>query len=205
MALERPRTAPRIEYEDIFTVLIGDHERAFAIHDSVVTKKSEFFRAACNGKFKAAKEKTIRLPEAEIESFRSYIQWCYNDTISIGPATSGSDESLNITRGAEEQRALSRLYRLASLFLDTTLQNKVIDTLRASIRYHKQGPGVDLVAYAYNNLQPGCTMQRLVLAWYVYRQDSVAEYLGRHREAFPERFWSDLVLTTAKARGMGED
>ncbi|KAK4565681.1 hypothetical protein LTR86_003529 [Recurvomyces mirabilis] len=134
MALGRPRIAPRIEYEDIFTVLIGDDERAFAVHSSVVSKKSEFFRAACNGKFKEAKEKTIRLPEADIEPFRAYIQWCYNDTVCVEPPSLGTKKSPNVPRHGEEQRAMSRLYCLATLFLDTTLQNKVIDSLRASIR-----------------------------------------------------------------------
>ncbi|KAF2769795.1 hypothetical protein EJ03DRAFT_256699, partial [Teratosphaeria nubilosa] len=56
-------------------------EKRFTVYKNIITAHFQFFRAACNGGFKEAKEKVVRLPEVEPATFECFLQWIYTGHI----------------------------------------------------------------------------------------------------------------------------
>lgn len=64
-------------------VLVGPDEKQFTIPKVLLTRRSAFFKAALEGGFKEAKEKMIRLPEADVAVFETWAQWAHTYEIVL--------------------------------------------------------------------------------------------------------------------------
>lgn len=59
------------------TILVGEEQERFIVHESVLTHYSEFFRAALTGGFAEATEKTVKLEGEDAETFEFFVHWLY--------------------------------------------------------------------------------------------------------------------------------
>ena len=87
----------RYAFLESITVLIGSKEVSFTVHKDVVCDQSNFFRAACNGKWKEAAEKCVRLPEADPHIFGVYVGWLYTGKLDFS-AENGKASILTYNR-----------------------------------------------------------------------------------------------------------
>jgi hypothetical protein len=135
-------------------VLVGTDEKEFILYISIATARSNFFKAACTGSFKEAEEKIVRLPEADVDVFESYVQWIYSGEIVVLEA----DELANDKDGGFLRRKMIRLYGLADALMDIVLQNKITDNYIASCKFTNMGPSLDDIDWAYEHTLDRCTL-----------------------------------------------
>lgn len=55
----------------------------FAIHRSLITIRSLFFKAALSGTWAEAKERIVRLPEDNAATFHVYVHFLYTNEIAV--------------------------------------------------------------------------------------------------------------------------
>lgn len=67
-------------YISLVTVLVGPEQASFAVHKELLCYRSEFFQAACNGRFKEA-EGVVKLPEQDSATFKHFIYWLYTEKL----------------------------------------------------------------------------------------------------------------------------
>jgi hypothetical protein len=59
----------------------GEDQETFFVHEDMICAESTFFKAACSGNWLENKEKTIRLPEHEVDIFCLYLESIYREDI----------------------------------------------------------------------------------------------------------------------------
>lgn len=148
------------------TVLVGSSEKKFTFPRVLLTRRSAFFKAALNGEFKEAKEKTVCLPEVEIEAFATYAQWIYANEIALV----GSDED-DKTDAYLDCEAME-LYILADLLGDALLQNCIIDECIRCMMDTGTGFSARSVSLAYESLLETCPMRKLIIRVFALTQDT---------------------------------
>ena len=62
----------------VATVVVGKEKKRFAVHETLLTHYSEFFRATLNGGFKEAEEKCVTLEDEDPIIFESFVYWLYH-------------------------------------------------------------------------------------------------------------------------------
>lgn len=63
--------------QDIVTVKVGPEETPFNVHKDLLTSCSPYFKAAFEGRFREASDKTIALPDVTKTHFASFLDWLY--------------------------------------------------------------------------------------------------------------------------------
>ncbi|KAF2483579.1 hypothetical protein BDY17DRAFT_310554 [Neohortaea acidophila] len=123
----------RLEYKDTVTVIAGEsfREQLFVVHTEIATAHSDFFRKACGGAFREAKEATVRLPEIKADTFRSYVHWLYTGNALVTNKTIDGVQRPYFDSYAIKERIqlLTELYIAADMLADLPLRNAVIDAL----------------------------------------------------------------------------
>ena len=189
----------RIDYSTDITVLVSKEEKRFTLHTSVATANSAFFRAACNGKFQEAADKTIRLPEVQSADFETYMQWAYTGMIVLkNEATNVATNEATNEATQDDRRAkklalhkeLTRLYVLADRVDDMCLRNAVIDEFIN--RGDRSGLGVFSTSFAYKHTPDGSTLRALIANTYA----SLAPWnrLGNNFKENKARMHEDFIF-----------
>ncbi|KAK5703347.1 hypothetical protein LTR17_022213 [Elasticomyces elasticus] len=182
----------KLQYTDAFTVLVGAEEEKFIVHASIATKHSKFFQAACNGGFKEAEEKVIRLPETTPATFGAYLQWAYSGSVVV---VDEEELKADVT-GTRNRWRLAKLYVLANFLADIPLQNNVIDNYVGSLRSTKHGTGLCGLKLAYEHTPTGSWLRRLfVEEWSgTIRHAKNVKYFEANRDELPVEFQGDLII-----------
>ncbi|KAK6498170.1 hypothetical protein TWF506_004409 [Arthrobotrys conoides] len=83
--------------EPDLTILVGEEEKKFQVHNKLFVSKSKFFKAACStSHFREGVERLVRLPEIDVESMKRLIGWFYESHLVL-PTDIISDEGYEIT------------------------------------------------------------------------------------------------------------
>lgn len=150
--------------DDLVTILVGPGEEEFAVHEHVVTRSSEFFKAAMKKEWTEGQARIIKLPEeTHVQNFIHYLNFTYREQLhtehikagdAYGPGCPMSD--------------LVRLYVLDERMLDTAAQNAVISEMirLTTIRWNdgqRRFPHSALVTLIYNESPTGSSMRRLMV------------------------------------------
>jgi hypothetical protein len=76
--------------DESVVIYVGPERKRYLIHKDLLTKQSEFFDRALNGKFKEAEENSIYLVEESPVAFDLLVGWLYQDRIPVvGPPFGG--------------------------------------------------------------------------------------------------------------------
>ncbi|TKA77622.1 hypothetical protein B0A49_03895 [Cryomyces minteri] len=144
----------------IVTVSVGAAPHAvksFQVHEELLTARSSFFRAAFQKEWKEGRERVLKLPEDNPESFEQYARWIYCG--KIGNKVKGSISVPGVL-------ALTRTYAFGCKIWDVDFMDTIMDTL-----IQKLGTDVpswksyveDLVKHFYLNVPPVSAARRLVV------------------------------------------
>ncbi|KAK5683356.1 hypothetical protein LTS10_004887 [Elasticomyces elasticus] len=198
---EQTSKRTKLQYTDVFTVLVGVEEEKFVLHASIATKHSKFFQAACNGGFKEAQEKVIHLPEVQPATFRAYVQWIYSGAVVV----TDFEEHKTDVKGRSCRESLVKLYILADIIAHTLLRNKTIDEYVASCRSTEYGTNPALIKVAYKQCPAGSMLRKLFVDENVYFSTDRVAWLQEERDQFPVEFLRDLVVAMAgKTDALGD-
>lgn len=180
-------------FDDDFTVLVGQDEVRFVIHEDVFRDQSEFFRAACSRDFKEGKEKVIRMPEADPETFRSYMQWAYRGEIVVMNSQEIAEPN---DQSSRLQRRLGELFTLASFLGDLQLKNSVTDKIISVLKCNSSELAAPLVTHLYEHTPDECKLRRYILDWFLYKPTGT--WLETNRSLLPAAFLGDIAVGWAK-------
>ena len=115
-------------------MLVGTEQTEFLVHKAVLTKSSDVFKSCCNGEWKEAKDKVIKLPEVAEETFKIYLHWLYTGTLIVNETVKLEDMQ---NKDVGIRQDTSRAYHCALVDLaifadghgDMAFQNDVINAL----------------------------------------------------------------------------
>lgn len=151
---------------DVVTVYVGPEKNPFYIHKTLLSSKSTYFRAAFEGSFKEATEKSLYLADDDPHCFAFYVLWIYNqplehvsDTVDEKPSPSLDD--------------YCRLYVLADKLGSEPLQNHVIDIIHERADSEYCGPQLvpDTINYVWAHTLPSSQLRAIlvdIMAWQTY-------------------------------------
>lgn len=76
--------------QTVVTVEVStDTEREqFIVHKDVLTNCSPYFKAAFEGEFREANEKSITIPDTKPATFQTFMDWCYFGNVPVNTANS---------------------------------------------------------------------------------------------------------------------
>lgn len=168
---------------------MGKEEFKFTVHEDVLVRSSKFFRAACNGGFKEAKEKIVRLPDLEVATFKTYIHWAY-----VGDIASSVVDAIEQDKdGQKRMMEAVKLYVAGDVLDDQQLRNASMDYLVEVSVTLKIFPGLEIVAEAWRNTTNTSLLQKALLDKYLsIGGKKNAAYFEREDSVLPREFLVDF-------------
>ena len=162
-ASTRSRSLTVSRWGDIATVtlIVGESQTVFQLHEKELFEVSTFFEAAFNSKFKESSERTMTLPEDDVETFEEFAEWLYRRSYAISPASLPGPRFM----------ALLKLFVLADKYQVTDLKNIVTEKMFASAKNRETVPSTGEIAYAYAHTVQSSGIRRLLADWYACRID----------------------------------
>lgn len=186
----------RVDFsEPTVTVIVGETQKIFTLHPSILVSGSKFFRSALSGKWKESENNSINLPETRVEVFQSYAAYVYTGEIDI--CAEQLDES-NDPEGRHRFYLLAELYALADAVLnDKVLRNAIIDAILDFEGKTGYQPAFSTIVHAYENCSGATPLCRLLL------DNALAathpDWLKSVWNMLPEAYLQDLVYGWALA------
>ena len=193
------------DFSKVLTIMINEEppERTatFIVDESVMTKRSKYFKAACRDEWKEATSRTIKIPEVDTDAFCAYLHWVHLEQVAISTqydveACSSDDAPLVLDE-------LIRLWLLADRLGDAQLCDCVIDTMLdvadsvdISMDWTEAIPA-EMLDLIYAATSEGRSLRRLVVDIYAGDLESAQVERGRY-EWHPE-FVNDIMLVYAQS------
>lgn len=159
------------------------------VHRDVLTYQSPFFRDAYSRATPESGQRKITLPEADPETFTSYLQWAYRRQVVF---STRPDDDEN-----DKLCSLSHLYTLAEFVRNIPLKNAVVDKFLDVLRAEIESPSVNSIRHLWSKAAAGCKLRRAVVDWFLFYPRG--NWLQELRGSLPEAFLADLAVEFAKA------
>jgi len=170
--------------DDLVTLLIGPEEEEFIVHESCITRNSDFFKAAMRKEWIEGQARIIRLPEeTRIESFVIYLNFAYHEQLpSRGIMAFVDDVPLR-----EGYIRLAEIYVIGERMLDKLVRNAVTqELLRLTTLESPNGSrtflGSSNIAMLYNGTSTGSPMRRMIVDFYATYGSADWPYKSQHHE-----------------------
>ncbi|KAK4543233.1 hypothetical protein LTR36_005783 [Oleoguttula mirabilis] len=193
-----PITSPRTllslrppEYGTSIIIFEVGKERPerFALHENLITPRSDFVRMALSKEWKEGQERTIPLPEDDADVFRAYHLWIYHNRIFSDKRTDTTPFQGSLTTIAQEDGTeyplLIQAYILGEKLLDTHFKDAVIDCIIDKLRTTRTFD-VRLTNLIYDNTPEKSPLRRLLQDVYIWSGNAAwldEELLGEYVNA----------------------
>jgi hypothetical protein len=117
----------------------------FIAHESFLTSRSEFFRRAINGNWKASETRIVNLPDDKAHIFAHYIEFVYTGQLPITSKTIAELEDLTSKEFAdyitEQYAAVFDVFVLGEKLQDLSTKNSMmqgaLDVVKLSTHDHR--------------------------------------------------------------------
>jgi hypothetical protein len=165
----------RAQNHTFATLIVGENEARFNVHESLLVTYSEFFRAALQGGFKEAHEKTVELEDEDSDIIELFVHWLYYQRFP--DKNKGDDDdllakwTLNENEDYQKIDKLTQLYVFGDKYQVSKLQRDVIDEV-FDIYVHQRNdiplPGNKQLAFIFDLLRvqdPFCQLITDVICW----------------------------------------
>lgn len=157
----------RLDYFQDVTVFAGEEKKKFVVHRNIVCQTSDYFQAACNGKWKEAKEKVVNLPTIKSHVFGIYVCWLYTSKVDIKDDPDLMyDESMTARQRSWLQMDLLDAYAAGDYLQDRTLRNAVIDEFRSLIEGTDEVLDQENVIYFWDIVRQDSKLSGLIVDYY---------------------------------------
>jgi hypothetical protein len=154
------------------TVLVGEFEERFVVHEQLLTHNSKFFNHALTEPFKEAKEKLVRLSDTQPDTFEFFVHWLYYQRFP--DASKGDDEELVQSWEADAKHLLItniiRIYILGGVRIIPALQQQALDYLYRLLTsgYPSKMPTMHDLKLAFDSLKTDDPLCRLLINTDIY-------------------------------------
>ena len=153
----------RSNFAQTITVLVGEKEQSFIVHQDIICASSEFFRAAVSKGWQEEETKTVRLREHSPAAFKIYLEWLY-----VGKDGDVDLEALALTYAdeliPEDERipetilprlfaghALCKLWMLGDFLDDEKFNDDVIAWVHNDVHGHQLGQAAAALEFIWEN------------------------------------------------------
>lgn len=176
LELETPATpfTSAFAQQGTVTLLVGLDEAPLVVHESYLTKNSEFFQAAMKKEWVEGQTRVIKLPEDHLATMTDYLTFTYSSDLPTSTSIkSGPAQAPTVS----DWISLAKLYVLGERMLDKCIRNAIVsELLRISELPDKNGLTSFMPVAASNILFNGTP------EWHPIRQMVVDKYVARGGE-----------------------
>jgi hypothetical protein len=156
------------------TIVINEGRRStasFTVPESLLTEKSQYFKAACRGSWKEATSRVMKLQDIDADAFESYIYWVYRSELAIDTSydaeTTGHD-----VEAAEHVDQLVVLWLLGDRLADCKLRNAVMEAISSVLSgfnwtNHAEAFRPGMTCLIWDSITKGRALRRLVMDHYI--------------------------------------
>jgi hypothetical protein len=168
-------------------VLVGikPNRMRFTVHRDLITKRSEFFRAA-RSKCWTEPSKVIRLVDDDPVVFEAYLHCLYFGSDSFGEPIPDNDKDKEVEKQHAEHHESARflidLYLVADRYLDPTAANVVMRGLVTFVHSRPWNPSEATIAKVYARTTEGNPLQAQQEAA-VHREKQASQFATRKGQA----------------------
>ena len=173
LELETPATpfTSAFAQQGTVTLLVGLDEAPLFVHESYLTKNSEFFQAAMKKEWVEGQTRVIKLPEDHLATMTDYLTFTYSSDLPTSKLIKGAPAQVS------GWISLAKLYVLGERLLDRCIRNAIVrELLRISELPDKNGLTSFMPVAASNILFNGTP------EWHPIRQMVVDKYVARGGE-----------------------
>ncbi|KZM24652.1 uncharacterized protein EKO05_0007088 [Ascochyta rabiei] len=174
------------------TVIVGEEQTAYFVHESHITPQSDFFKNALKGEWEEKTTRTVRLPDCDSTSFNIYLNWLYTGRVCI---TQEGDEKEVIDDDVQtidyEWENWVMCFKIGDFLQDSDFKDAMIDAaieklISENIDY------VEIPVGVYTFSQPTSRNRRLAvdLALNVWEEFRFQYVTNRN---YPPEFLTDLI------------
>lgn len=152
--------------DDLVTLVVGLEEEEFAVHESCITRTSEFFKAAMKKEWTEGQTRTIKLPEEPfLETFTHYLHYAYHRKLP-------TEDMNELVVKQKHFVHLMDIYVLGERMIDKSVQQAVIrESLRLTTLANDEErlmfPGPKAIATAYEGTCEGSGLRRFLVDLHV--------------------------------------
>jgi hypothetical protein len=187
--------------------------RQFAIHEALLTTRSEFFKKAMGKGGKEVEDKVVKLPDDDMDIFALYEQLVYTGRLPIFDNSVDRFEYSQVFgpnpydckdcgKCGEEYLTLTNVYVLAEKLQDIKAKNTTIDAIMSKVTHESSIinrdhgpclPGYKVIKMMYKNMPGHCPGRQILIdsfVWYgqAYTMGNVEGY-----DELPWQFLLDLA------------
>lgn len=179
-------------------VVVGDGEsrQAFFIHKSLLSKHSDFFKAALDSNWKEGNEYTVRLPEDDPEHFQLFAAFLYSGQIY---SSKDGDHKAARLEGDSEFKRILQSWILGEKLLSVEFKDACTDAFIAKMLEDGTYSNGTII-YPHGAAQ--CGMKRLCVDVAVWKWNAKAIDKARKKDIDPE-FWVGLAAALHKTKLSG--
>ncbi|KAH8644105.1 N-acetylglucosaminyl-phosphatidylinositol biosynthetic protein [Alternaria alternata] len=164
-------------------------QQEFLLHEGILCARSEFFRRALNGNWIEKKERLVKLPEDDPQTFAFYVSFIYTNVVSDATAL----QTMTPDGFQAHILAVVKLYVLAEKLQDRQAKNEALRTVlsdTAERSFADSLPNAEIVQFMYNNTLQGSLGRRLMVDLW---NDVHATSIIKQREGICKEFFVDLA------------
>lgn len=156
----------------------------FEVHRDRLFSASSWFETNLNSGLQETSLQQILLPADDPEVIEIFVQWLYKANPSFSIFT---DETF---------MQLAKLYEFANRLFIRELKNYIVWKL-FELRKQNSIPPMSSVHYAFEHLPDNATFRKILVAWFVWHQESARTLTADTLNMSPQ-FSTELVLTMIK-------
>lgn len=179
-------------FDSMIQVHVGTEPgKTFSIYEVAVTKTSKFFKAALEKDWLEARERKVKLPEADVRSVKIFLRWTMTRSVKKHPsntdgksceavATEELDTEFNVTSAwspkleprssppgqiccHENMDQLIRAYVFGDSIQAIGFKNAVIDEILEVCELHINTPDITSTNYLYDNTPKRDQLRRCII------------------------------------------
>lgn len=183
--------------DELITLFVGPKEHKLVVHESCITRNSDFFKAAMKKEWTEGQTRSIQLPEETcVDIFVYYLNFAYHGKLSTeGIVTKAKTGFID-----KPFDVLGNIYVLGERMLDRVVQNAVISEILRLVKIKSKDsgachyPGQRVITTVYDGTSVGCPLRRLLVDFYVTQGLGTWD-CSKHSE-FLTDLWKALMKKT---------
>ncbi|KAL2041580.1 hypothetical protein N7G274_005962 [Stereocaulon virgatum] len=160
-AMEQSSAPLKLRDVPVLTLRVGPGHTAYHVHQDLLFDMSKTFKTAFSGKFQESSDRSMDLPDDDVESFEQMARWFYTKDL-------GLPKPITAETNTKCYWQLAKLNTLADKYEITTLSNIIVDKLFELHGKQIVPPQMDVVTYVYENTTEKSSFRKLMVAWHVW-------------------------------------
>jgi hypothetical protein len=190
-----PKTNLNRAHDASFAKLaVGPEPRDFIVHLDLLVYYSPVFRAALTGSFEEARDKTIALPDTDVNVFELFVHWLYHQRF---PSEADSPHLFalyyNGGKPSFQFNQLLKLYVFSDKYNVPMLRRQCLDDLFYYLTDEDELPDLNNVGYAIKNLNNKDPLRQMFIDMYCYYGDAECWKLN-HIKGLPRSFLAEVLM-----------